>query len=127
MFLVVVRQAGRLDSDALEDVVHERVHDAHGLAGDASVRVDLFQHLVDVDRVALFAGLPPSLAALTLGPSHGRRLLLSLLGGYFSGHDVSVRSLDCLNQGATAASLRLVGHLGLYFRTRIASAGSFGE
>ena len=48
---VVVRQTGSLGGDALEDVVHERVHDGHGLGGDTGVRVDLLQHLVDVDGV----------------------------------------------------------------------------
>lgn len=37
--------------DALENVVYKGVHDTHGL--DAGVRVDLLQHLVHVDRVAL--------------------------------------------------------------------------
>ncbi|XP_039766800.1 uncharacterized protein LOC100093316 [Ornithorhynchus anatinus] len=41
-----VRQAGSLAGDALEDVVDERVHDAHGLGRDARVGVDLLQHLV---------------------------------------------------------------------------------
>ncbi|XP_046496952.1 uncharacterized protein LOC124227097 [Equus quagga] len=44
--LVVMRQARRLARDALEDVVDERVHDAHGLGRDAGVGVDLLQHLV---------------------------------------------------------------------------------
>nr|XP_056720066.1 uncharacterized protein LOC130490262 [Euleptes europaea] len=44
--LVVVGQAGGLAGDALEDVVDEGVHDAHGLGGDAGVRVHLLQHLV---------------------------------------------------------------------------------
>ena len=39
--LVVLRQARRLRGDALEQVVHERVHDAHGFARDAGVGVDL--------------------------------------------------------------------------------------
>ena len=47
MLLVVVGQSGGLACHTLEDVVHEGVHDAHGLGGDASVRVDLLQHLVD--------------------------------------------------------------------------------
>jgi len=51
--LVVVSQTGRLACDPLEDVVDERVHDGHGLGGDASVGVDLLQYLVDVDGVAL--------------------------------------------------------------------------
>lgn len=51
--LVVVCQTGSLGGNTLEDIVDETVHDAHGLAGDTSVRVDLLQHLVDVDSVAL--------------------------------------------------------------------------
>ena len=80
VLLVVLRQAGRLGGDALKDVVDERVHDAHGLAGDASVGVDLLQHLVDVDGVALLAGLSPLLLALSSGwLLGGGSLLLSLL------------------------------------------------
>ncbi len=44
-------KTGGLGSDALEDVVHEGVHDGHGLAGDTSIRVDLLQDFVDVDGV----------------------------------------------------------------------------
>ena len=63
--LVVVCKAGSLGSNTLKDVVHERVHDGHGLGGNASVRVDLLQHLVDVDAVGL---LPAALLLLiTLG------------------------------------------------------------
>ena len=88
VLLVVVRQTGRLGGDTLEDVVHERVHDAHGLAGDASVGVDLFQHLVDVDRVALLAG-PPLLLLFPggLGGFRGWGLLLAFGCGYFAWHD----------------------------------------
>ena len=57
-FLVVVGQAGRFRGDALEDVVHEGVHDAHGFAGDARVRVHLLQDLIDVDRIALLSPSP---------------------------------------------------------------------
>ena len=52
--LVVVSQLGSLTSNALEEVIDKRVHDAHGLAGNTSVGVHLFQHLVDVDSVGLF-------------------------------------------------------------------------
>ena len=48
-------KAGGFGGDALENVVDERVHDAHGFAGDTSVRVNLLQHFVDVDRVALLS------------------------------------------------------------------------
>ena len=46
---VVVGQTGCFRGNSLEDVIHERVHDGHGLRGDSSVRVHLLQHLVDVD------------------------------------------------------------------------------
>ena len=47
--LVVVSQTAGLGGDALEDVVHERVHDGHSLAGYTSVGMNLFQDLVDVE------------------------------------------------------------------------------
>lgn len=83
--LVVVGQTGRFAGDALEDVVDEAVHDRHGFGGDASVGVNLLQHFVDVDGVAL---LP---LALLLLVSLGNVLLglAGLLGSfsaYFRGH-----------------------------------------
>ena len=60
--LVVVGESGGLVSDALEDVVDKAVHDAHGLAGDTGVGVDLLQNLVDVDSVA-FLPLPAALSS----------------------------------------------------------------
>lgn len=77
--LVVMGQAGCFSSNALKDVVDERVHDAHGLGGDASVRVDLLQHFVDVNGVALFPALVPLLIAFLLGLCH------SFLGALFRG------------------------------------------
>ena len=49
--LVVVGQFGSLGSDTLEEIVDERVHDAHGLGGHTGVGVHLLQHLVDVDGI----------------------------------------------------------------------------
>ena len=74
----MVGESRRLVGDALEDVVDERVHDAHGLARDTSVRVDLLQHLVDVDGI----GLLPSALSLALAFRSLRRLdgLLGSLG-----------------------------------------------
>ena len=69
--LVVVSQARRLRRDALEDVVDERVHDAHGLGRDASVGVDLLQHLVHVDGVALLPGPPLLLSSFAGRLGHG--------------------------------------------------------
>ncbi len=69
----VVGKTGGLGSDALEDVVHEVVHDGHGLAGDSCVRVHLLQDLVDVAGV----GLPPPPLALLVRGAGG----LCLAGG----------------------------------------------
>lgn len=52
-FLVVVGKTRRLAGNPLEDIIHKGVHDAHGLARDSSVGMNLFQHFVDVDCVAL--------------------------------------------------------------------------
>ena len=78
---VVVGQAGSLGGDALEDVIDEGVHDRHSLGRDTSVGVNLLQHLVDVDAVAL---LP---LALLLLVALGDRLLglAGLLGGLCGG------------------------------------------
>ena len=72
--LVVLGELAGLSGDALEDVVDEGVHDGHALLGDASVGVDLLEHLVDVRRVRLDALL------VLLGSS-----LLGGLGGFLGG------------------------------------------
>jgi len=85
--LVVVSQARGLSSDALEDVIHERVHDRHSLPGDASVGVNLLEDLVDVDPVAflpLLLLLLVPLGDVLLGLAG---LLRSLTRG-FGSHDV---------------------------------------
>jgi hypothetical protein len=71
---VVVGETRRLGGDALKDVVDEAVHDRHRLAADASVWVDLLQHLVDVDCVAL--------AALAMTLLVTRADCLRLAGGF---------------------------------------------
>ena len=84
--LVVVSQTGGLGGDPLEQIVDERVHDAHGLGGDTGVRVDLLQHLVDVDSIGL---LPPLLLLLLvslLDGLGGLARLLSSLSGNLGGH-----------------------------------------
>ena len=68
---------GSLGSNPLKEVVDKAIHDAHGLRGNSSIRMDLLQHLVkwihfrlqlteledlvDVDCIRL---LPLSLALL---------------------------------------------------------------
>ena len=88
----MVGELGGFVGDALEDVVDERVHDAHGLARDASVGVDLLQHLVDVDGVCLLS------SALTLALAFR-----------------SLRWLDCLFR-SLGRCLRWWRHFVLAFR-----------
>ena len=52
--LVVAGELGRLGGDLLEDVVDEGVQDGHTFLGDTSVRVNLFQYLVDIRRVGFY-------------------------------------------------------------------------
>lgn len=80
--LVVVGETRGFGGDAFEDVVHERVHDRHGLAGDTGVGVDLLQHLVDVDGVAL---LPLMLLLLLVGLRDVLLGLARFLGGLTTG------------------------------------------
>ena len=76
--LVVVSKTGSFSSDTFEDIVDEGVHDAHGLGGDTSVGVDLFQDLVDVDSIRFL-----TLAVLLLvSLGNGLGGLSCLLGGF---------------------------------------------
>ena len=65
--LVVMGKAGSLSRNSFEDVIHERVHDAHGLGANSGVRVDLFQHLVDVDGIRFLSLLLLFLIASSTG------------------------------------------------------------
>ena len=90
--LVVVSESAGLSSDPLEQIVDERVHDAHGLGGDASVRVDLLQHLVDVDGVGL---LPSLLLLLLVSLGDGLGGLAGLLGSFSRNLWWHVDELSC--------------------------------
>lgn len=87
---IVVSQARGFRSDALEDVVHEAVHDRHGLRADAGVGVNLLQHLVDVDSIALPSSPLALLVAGTYGLSLAGRLLRSLTS-WLRWHDVVLK------------------------------------
>jgi hypothetical protein len=89
--LVVVGEAARLGGDALEDVVDERVHDAHGLGRDAGVGVHLLEHLVDVDGVRLLPALPLGLLVRLGDVFLGLARLLGGLSGGFGWHVGAVR------------------------------------
>ena len=53
-FLVVVGQTRSFTGNSLKNIIHERVHDAHSLAGDTSIGVDLLQNFVNIDSIAFF-------------------------------------------------------------------------
>jgi len=53
VLLVVSNKLGGLESDLLEDVVDEGVHDGHGSLGDTSLGVNLLEDSVDVDGEGL--------------------------------------------------------------------------
>ena len=75
--LVVVSKTRSFSSNALEDVIDKRVHDAHCLGGYTGVGVDLFQDLVDVDGIRFL-----TLAVLLLvSLGNGLGGLSCLLGG----------------------------------------------
>ena len=80
----VLGQPGGLAGQPLKQIVHERVHDAHGLGGDADVRVHLLRHLIDVHGVGFFAPAAPSglLVPRTPAPPAPRLLQLSVLGAH---------------------------------------------
>ena len=59
--LGVFRQTRSFARNTFEDVVDERVHDAHGFAGDTGVGMNLLQHSVNEDSIT---SLHPSLLFL---------------------------------------------------------------
>ena len=67
-------EAGGLRSELLEDVVDERVHDAHGSLGDTGLWVDLLEDSVDVDGEGLGSSLlwGGLLGSAGWGPGGGR-------------------------------------------------------
>jgi len=105
--LVVVGQTASLGGDALEDVVDEGVHDAHGLAGHTGVGVDLLQHLVDVDGIAL---LPPALLSLLVRFGDVLLGLARLLGGLSTGLG---RHGERRSRDETGENLRYAGNFRL--------------
>ena len=84
VLLVVSDEAGRLGSDLLEDIVDERVHDAHGSLGDAGLGVHLLEDTVDVDG----EGLGSSLLGGSLLGGLGGGAGCGSLSGSFLGHFV---------------------------------------
>ena len=77
---VIGGELSSLTSNALEDVIDERVHDRHSLLADTGIGVDLLENLVDVGGVRFNALLALLFLALRLG---GGGLGRGLLGGCF--------------------------------------------
>ena len=63
--LVVAGKLRGLRGNALENILHERVQNSHGLVRDTRVRVHLLKHTVDVGRVRLLADLAAGLPLLS--------------------------------------------------------------
>jgi len=110
VLLAVVSKAAGLGGEALKDVVHERVHDDHGLLGDASVGVHLLEHLVDVGGVRRRVRSLSLLALVAIGLGgggllgRGRLLGLGLvagsaLGGGLGSHDDDGGEVDSERDG----------------------------
>ena len=59
-------QLGSLGSNPFEDVIDERVHDAHGLWRYTGVGMNLLQHFVDIDGVRFLPFLAPLLGTIAL-------------------------------------------------------------
>ena len=53
VLLVISDESSTLSGDLLENIVDERVHDAHGSLGDTGLGVHLLEDTVDVDREGL--------------------------------------------------------------------------
>ena len=77
--LVVVGKTAGFSCNTLKEVIDKGVHDGHGLGGDTSVWVDLFQHLVDVDGIGF---LPSALLLLLVTLGDGLGSLSRLLGSF---------------------------------------------
>ena len=78
LFLVLKRQSRSFRSNSLEDVVHEGVHDAHGLGWYTNIRMDLLQNVVDVDSIGLLSSSLSLLLSLRLQSFHLSCLHVSL-------------------------------------------------
>jgi len=87
--LVVMRQTRRLGRDALEDVIHERIHDAHRFGRNTRIGVNLLQNLVDVNGVALLSASTTLAGTLSSRLRNGflRTLLRRHLLGRIRRHD----------------------------------------
>ena len=118
VLLVIVGQARGFGCHALEDVVDEGVHDAHGFAGNSRLGVNLLQDFVYVDGVALLSGLSLLLALPSRRLGFRDGFLLALFGCNFSRH--CFLSLSFEKTGATSTRIGFISDQADHLR-RIAS------
>ena len=89
MLLVVVRQTGGFGGNSLEYVVDERVHGEHGPVGNARLRMNLLEHLVNVYGVTFLPNLSLPLS-FSSGFGFDNGILVVLLGWNFPGHGAKI-------------------------------------
>ena len=85
--LVVVSETTGFSSNALKNVIHERIHDRHSFGAHSGVGVNLLENLVDVDSVRFTPLALPLLISLGDGLL-GLTGLLGGLSGNLGWHDV---------------------------------------
>lgn len=91
MLLVVVRQTGCFGGNSLEYVVHEGVHDTHGLARNPGLRMNLLEYFVNVYGVTFLPNL--SLSPLVSSRRFGfdNSTPVAFLGCNFPRHEAKIR------------------------------------
>ena len=92
MLVVLLAETACFVCDPLEDIVDERVHDAHRFAGDSDIGVHLLENVVHVDGETLLS----LLLAFLVGSTDFAALAGSLLAllGYFLSSFCCVRHVD---------------------------------
>ena len=83
--LIIFGQSRGFTGDTIKNITNKGVHDVHGLGGNSSVWVNLFQDFVDVDGVWFPPSPLPFLVSSSLGLSLGGGLLCSFTS-YFWWH-----------------------------------------
>uniref|UniRef100_A0A8C1NP68 Core Histone H2A/H2B/H3 domain-containing protein n=1 Tax=Cyprinus carpio TaxID=7962 RepID=A0A8C1NP68_CYPCA len=87
--------------ERIADVVDERVHDPHRLRRDPGVRMNLLQHFVHVDSVALLPGLSALLSSFSGGLSDGLLGALLRRGLRWFRHDDADETMIMTSQTET--------------------------
>lgn len=84
VFLVISDQLACFNSDSVETIIDEGIHDSHGFLGYSGLRVHLFQHLVDVHSIRFDTSFASFLLVSLF--SDDFRGNFGLRGGFFGWH-----------------------------------------